>query len=149
MCKNLKHFFEQTCRIAGCRWSQWTAEGALLYCWRLEFPPCFTKERNMNPVCIGIQGTLKGYVLRVIVVQSVSACGATLYWFHGSGIKGSLPRRLLLLTTFWLGHSLFLCYAFVVDAKQQTVVHDLKTLKNLTGDNLLYSKVICNNIKQS
>lgn len=76
------------------------------------------------------------------MVQSVSACGASLYGLHGSGVKGSLPRWLLLLPALCrgLGQLLFLCDGFVVDAKQQTVVHDLKALQNLAGHTSVHSK---------
>lgn len=71
----------------------------------------------------------------VIMIQSVPACGASLYRLHCGGIQGSLSCGLLFIPTAcrWaLGLMLSLSLCLVVDPKQQTVVHDLKTLQHQT-----------------
>lgn len=131
-------FLIPTCRTAECQWFQWTAGGALLYYSQLEYHPYYRQRRRSYhrvDLMWRLGKPLWDGDLRVIMVKRVPACGASLYRLHRSGIQGSLSCRLLFIPAAckWaLGLMLFLCLCLVVDPKQQTIVHDFKTLQHLT-----------------
>lgn len=116
-------------------------------------PPILDKKNNL-PLGLNAVGgwwlILWNRDIRVIMFHCVPACGPALYGLHSGGIESPLSCRLLLIAAscWWaLGLIFFLCQGLVVNAKQQTVIHDLKAFQNLQRNEVSFEMFSYNIIK--
>lgn len=116
-------------------------------------PPILDKKNNL-PLGLNAVGgwwlILWNRDIRVIMFHCIPACGPALYGLHSGGIESPLSCRLLLIAAscWWaLGLIFFLCQGLVVNAKQQTVIHDLKTFQDLQRNEVSFEMFSYNIMK--